>query len=396
MKVTLIGMGCGAGEGLSLQALRLLEQADYILGTGRLLESLPESCTPRREAAARAEEILDLLLRSGCRQGCVLYSGDTGFYSGARTLLPLLAAQGVRVELLPGLSSVQYFAAKLGHPWQSWTLCSAHGPRFDPIPAVCGERPAFFLTGGAEGPVRLCRQLTEAGLGSLRVIVGENLGLPGENIYMGTAAECVQRHFSPLNVVLAEPAPRFTRRAPGIPEEELVWGGGLPVVSQEVRAALLSRLAVGPEDVCWDIGAGAGSAAVELALQCREVWAVESRADALPLARTNRENFGAWNLRLTEGTVQTAADQLPKPDAVLWEEGGSALPELLAAVRRANPQARVCVVTAALETAQTALAALERPEAVQLSVSRTRESGGLHLLLAHSPVFLVSGTAGGE
>lgn len=396
MKVTLIGMGCGGGEGLSLQGLRALEQADYILGAGRLLEGLPERCTSHRDAAARAEDILALIQASDCRQCCVLYSGDTGFFSGARTLLPMLAARGVRVEVLPGLSSVQYFAAKLGHPWQSWSMYSAHSPRFDPVPAVCGERPVFLLTDGAEGPGRLCQRLTEAGLGGLQVIVGENLGLSQENVYMGTAAECAPRKFSPLNVMLLEPAPRPVRRAPGIPDEDFLWGGGLPVVRQEVRALVLSKLALGPEDVCWDIGAGAGSAAVELALQCREVWAVESRADALPLARTNRENFGAWNLRLTEGTVQTAADQLPKPDAVLWEEGGDALPELLTAVRRGNPQARVCVVTAALETAQTALTELERPEAVQLSVSRTRESGGLHLLLAHSPVFLVSGTAGGE
>lgn len=389
MKVTLIGVGCG-GEGLSLQALRTLEQADCIVGPGRLLEGLPQSCTAPREAGSKAEDIVKLLRESGCRQGCVLYSGDTGFYSGARTLLPLLSGQGIRVDILPGLSSVQYFAAKLGHPWQSWSLHSAHGTRFDPIPAVCGDHPACFLPSGAEGPERICQQLEEAGLGGLRVIVGENLGMPGENIYMGTAAECGQRRFSPLNIMLAEPAPRSRRRTPGIPEEEFVWGGGVPVVRQEVRAAALAKLGAEPEDVCWDLGAGAGSAAVELALQCREVWACESRPDALSLARINREKFGAWNLRLAEGP-----GQFPKPDAVLVEEDGG-LDRRLEDIRSANPQARVCVVTAALEALQTALDRLARPEVVQLSVSRVKDGGGSRRLASLDPVFLVSGRAGEE
>lgn len=387
MRVTLVGVGCG-GEGLSLQALRVLEQADCIVGPGRLLEELPPSCTASREPAVRGEDMLRVLRESGCRHGCVLYSGDTGFYSGARTLLPQLTGQGVRVDILPGLSSVQYFAAKLGHPWQAWTLHSAHGGGFDPISAACGSHPAFFLTAGAEGPGRICQQLEEAGLGSLRVIVGENLGMQGENVYMGTAAECVQRRFSPLNVMLAESAPRARRRTPGIPEEEFVWGGGVPVVRQEVRAAALARLGVEPEELCWDIGAGAGSFAVELALQCREVWAAESRSEALSLARINREKFGAWNLRLEEGV-----DRFPKPDAVLLEEEGE-LDRLLEPVRRANPQARVCVVTASLDTLYAALDHLERAEAAQLSVSRVKEGGGTRRLACLDPVFLISGQAG--
>ena len=155
-----------------------------------------------------------------------------------------------------------------------------------------------------------------------------------------------------------------------------------------MRAAALARLGVEPEELCWDIGAGAGSFAVELALQCREVWAAESRSEALSLARINREKFGAWNLRLEEGV-----DRFPKPDAVLVEEEGE-LDRLLEPVRRANPQARVCVVTASLDTLYAALDRLERAEAAQLSVSRVKEGGGTRRLACLDPVFLISGQAG--
>jgi len=378
MKVTLMGTGCGPVPDI---------QADYVVGAARLLEG----CTLPHGAATRAEDILKLLLDSGCKNCAVLYSGDTGFYSGARTLLPLLAERGIQTEVRPGLSSVQVLAARLGRPWQDWVLCSAHGTDCDPVGAVCRGKPAFFLTGGRSGPSELCKLLTKAGLGELRVTVGENLGFDGERVSQLTAARCAGQTFAPLNVLLAEPAPRYPRRAPGIPDGEFLRAEGVPMTKREVRAAVLSQLAVGPEDVCWDIGAGTGSVSVELALQCRAVWAVERRPDALALARANREKFGAWNLHLAEGTAPGALENFPRPDAVFIGGSGGELPRILEAVRRADPAARVCAAAISLETLHTAMEALRDPEVTQISVSRCKSAGLLHLLLAQNPVFLVTG-----
>lgn len=378
MKVTLIGTGCGPVPEV---------QADYAVGARRLLAG----CAVRHDAATKAEDILSLLLASGCENCAVLYSGDIGFYSGARTLLPLLKEQGIEAEIQPGLSSVQVLAARLGRPWQDWVLYSAHGTQCDPVAAVCGGKPAFFLTSGPDGPAQLCRQLTEAGLGTLPVTVGENLGFDRECVSRMTAAQCAERTFAPLNVLLAGPAPRYHRRTSGIPDGEFIRGEGVPMTKQEVRAAILSKLAVGPDDICWDIGAGTGSVSVELALQCRAVWAVERKADALALAQANREKFGTWNLRLVEGTAPAVLSQLPRPDAVFVGGSGGELAAVLESIRWANPQARVCVSAISLETLQTAMERLEEAEVTQISVSRSKHAGQLHLLLAQNPVFLVTG-----
>ena len=377
MKVTLIGTGCGPVPDI---------QADYVVGASRLLEGY----AVRHDVATRAEDILSLLLASGCENCAVLYSGDTGFYSGARTLLPLLKEQGIEAEVQPGLSSVQVLAARLGRPWQDWALYSAHGTQCDPVAAVCGGKPAFFLTSGPDGPAQLCRQLTEAGLGALSVTVGENLGFDEECVSQMTAVQCAERTFASLNVLLTEPAPRYHRRTSGIPDGEFIRGEGVPMTKQEVRAAILSKLAVGPGDVCWDIGAGTGSVSVELALQCKAVWAVERKADALALAQVNREKFGAWTLHLVEGTAPAVLSQLPRPDAVVVGGSGGELPGILETVRCANSQARVCVSAISLETLHTA-ELLEGAEVTQISVSRSKNVGQLHLLLAQNPVFLVTG-----
>ena len=44
MNVTLIGMGSGQPENLTLQGLAALRQADLILGARRLLAVLPAGC----------------------------------------------------------------------------------------------------------------------------------------------------------------------------------------------------------------------------------------------------------------------------------------------------------------------------------------------------------------
>lgn len=396
MQVTLAGLGCGTAATVTAEVRAALEEAEILVGAVRLLESLPEGLTPRRVCAVKPREIMEALLASGCEHACVLYSGDSGFYSGARVLLPLLAEEHMDAQVLPGVSSIQYLAAKLRRPWQDWLLRSAHGVECDAVEAVCRGAPVCFLTGGALGPGDLCRQLAEAGLGELPVTVGENLSCPKERLLSGTAAELAGREFAPLSVLLAEAAPAHPRRAPGIPDGEF-QRGSVPMTKQEVRAAILGKLSVGPEDVCWDVGAGTGSVSVELALQARSVWAVERNPEALELLRANRKKFCAWRLHIAEGPAPEALRGLPAPDAVFVGGSGGALPSILQAVHDANPRARVCVSAIALETLHTAserLTALGyETEITQLAVSRCRPAGTLHLLTAQNPVFLITGVA---
>lgn len=393
MTVKLVSMGCGK-ETLTLQAKKALEESDCLIGSDRLLGEAPASPRIPRLRAVRGEEILSLLRASGAKAPCVLFSGDAGFYSGAAGLVPLLEEEKIPFEVLPGVSSIQAFAARLHQTWQGWNLYSAHGRDCDPVAAVCQGKPAFFLTGGTMGSAELCGFLARAGLGELRVDVGENLFCEGEKLYTGTAAECAQMSFAPLSVLLVQPARRHPKRVSGIPDEEFLRDK-VPMTKQEARAAILAKLAVSPGDVCWDVGAGTGSVSVELALQCQGVWAVEREERALALIGENRKKFGVWNLHIKAGEAPEALKDLPAPDKVFIGGSGGKLSKILAAVKAANPRARVCISAIALETIHTALTALEKlgyeTEIVQIAVSRARKAGELHLLMAQNPVFLITG-----
>lgn len=396
MNVTLIGMGSGQPENLTLQGLAALRQADLILGARRLLAVLPAGCTENRAAAYRPDEVAELLQASGAENAVLVYSGDTGFYSGASSMMEKLEALGVRARVLPGLSSIQLLAAALGRPWQGWNLVSAHGRTCDPVAECMQGRPTFFLTGGSEDPATLCAQLAAEGFGDVQGVVGQCLGTPEEKLIRGSVKELAAGRFNSLSVLLVEAAEVLPRRAPGLPDEAFERGD-VPMTKQEVRAAVLAKLAVRPEDILWDVGAGTGSVSVELALAAPRgrVYAVECRPEGCALIKANREKFRTRNLVLVEGLAPAALSDLPAPDAVFIGGSKGSLAAIVDAALDKNPDARICVSAIALETLSAAVAALTAKgrtvQVSQIAVSRAKAVGGLHLMMAQNPIYLITG-----
>lgn len=395
MQVILAAVGGGNPGTITGDCLQALKSADCIIGACRLLKELPEECTGNRIAATRSEEILEIL-RSKPERCVVLYSGDTGFYSGARTLIPLLEKEGISHTLLPGISSVQLLSAALGRPWQDWLLVSAHGVDCNPVGAVMQGKPVFFLTGGDLGPAKLCRWLAEAGLRELPVVVGENLSCSHQRILRGSAGAFAGEDFEPLSVLFTEPAPAVMRRPSGFPDT-LFIRGEVPMTKQEVRAAALAKLSPGPNDIVWDVGAGTGSVSIELALAASwgRTYAVECDERACSLIRRNREKLGAWNLKLIQGVAPEALEDLEVPDAVFIGGTGGSMEKVVNLVLEKNPGARLCISAICIETLYQAVQALQgrgiRPEVTQISISRGKAVNSLHMLMANNPVFLIAG-----
>ena len=396
MKITLVGMGSGTPGSLTMQGLNALREAELIIGARRLLESLPDGCTGNRAPLYKIEEICALLRTTEAAHVAVAYSGDTGFYSGASALCRALDAAGLSYMVCPGLSSVQLLAAALGCPWQDWKLVSAHGCACTPALVCSADTPTFFLTGGSETPATLCEKLTQSSCGNVQATVGENLGTAAQRLVRGTAQELARQEFAALSVLLVEPCPALQRRVPGLPDEAFERGD-VPMTKQEVRAAVLAKLAVRPEDILWDVGAGTGSVSVELALAAPRgrVYAVECRPEGCVLIKANREKFRTRNLVLVEGLAPAALSDLPAPDAVFIGGSKGSLAAIVDAALDKNPDARICVSAIALETLSAAVAALTAKgrtvQVSQIAVSRAKAVGGLHLMMAQNPIYLITG-----
>ena len=86
MSITLIGCGCGA---LTEDARAVIDRAALLIGSKRMLEAYGGN-RPQIEAVT-ADAITAAIEKGGSGEIAVLFSGDLGFCSGARLLLPGLA-----------------------------------------------------------------------------------------------------------------------------------------------------------------------------------------------------------------------------------------------------------------------------------------------------------------
>ena len=232
----LAGIGMGQPSQMTGEVLRAIRESDALIGAGRMLESAERAlqndlliskegkAENRQESAAAVEketkcykaylpdDVIQIVSKHPeWKQAVILYSGDTGFFSGASRMAERLREAGYPFTVYPGTSCVTYLAARLGTHWEDAAIYSAHGRELSVdrvMKRLCDpEEPAkraFILMGGKNGAGQFCEHLTQAGYGNVQVTVGENLSYPEEQIRSGTAEEMKKLEFADLSLMLLE------------------------------------------------------------------------------------------------------------------------------------------------------------------------------------------------
>ena len=386
---SIIGAGMGAPGTLTLEACRALDAADAVFATARLASLRPETVVcPFSELAARA-------VNANGQTVAVLVSGDVGFFSAAARLREQLMLHG-DVRLVCGLSSLQYFCAKLGVSYDDVCVRSLHGRAGSILGAVSYHKKVFVLTGGAQNAQNVCRALADAGLGGLTVHLGENLGMETERIQTATVETLAGQPCGDLAVLLIAHAGAVNAAEPL--RDSMLTRAKVPMTKEEVRWTACGRLAVQPGDTVWDVGAGTGAMTLELARRACDglVYAVERDADALTLLAENRRKLGGYNVHIVAGRAPDALEALPAPDCVFVGGSGGEMRRILAMAKGKNPMVRVVVTAIALETLEEARRALTElgfanVAVSQLAAARSKAVGPYTMMTALNPVFILSG-----
>ena len=141
----------------------------------------------------------------------------------------------------------------------------------------------------------------------------------------------------------------------------LGWTTGLPddafdhdgqITKRDLRASALARLAPVPGQLLWDVGAGAGSIAVEWMRAhptCRAI-AVEEREDRAKRIAANAAALGVPGLVVVEGHAPEALTGLDAPDAIFVGGGATELGLLDACWDALGSGGRLVVHGVTLET----------------------------------------------
>lgn len=215
----LIGMGMGGGRQLTLEAADALKQCEVVFGARRMLADVQTWIRDAKQYALYLpDQILNQLSQSEqqtqpeplVRNVAVVYSGDTGFYSGAESLMKALAeySEGLRgrvqVKIYPGISSVSCLAARMQTSWDHLYLASAHGRACDAVALLREHKRIFLLLGGEEHVDTLCRKLCAAGYDHAKVTAGIRMGYPEEQLLVREAWEMTDWKEETLAAVVVE------------------------------------------------------------------------------------------------------------------------------------------------------------------------------------------------
>lgn len=208
--VSVVGVGPGDPLYLTALARKRIEEAEVLVGGERLLAVF---------SAVRGEKIpltgktdLGGIFRR-FRRVVVLASGDPLLFGVLDWVLRLVPPE--EVEVIPGISSVQYMLARLRLPLKSVAVTSLHGREGKIVPLVQSYETVVVFTDEKHTPVTIARELAEAGLGACWIYVGENLSTAEELIWCFRVEELMRerRNFG-LNLVVIRRCTPFPLASP--------------------------------------------------------------------------------------------------------------------------------------------------------------------------------------
>lgn len=414
-----IGIGPGRPEWLPPAITDLVKHCDVLIGGSRALKLFPDflgrQYSLSGDLASSIEVIRNALLEKQVIG--VLVSGDPGFFS----FLPRLKKEfpEERIDVYPGISSLQFAFARAELPWQEATFASVHGRDLSVLPQVI-TRPTAVLTGGENTPQKIAQFYLERGYNPL-ISIGNALAYPEE--FWGTmdAKQLVQETTLLKNaIVILYPTlaqddeqsfqqtslrdnrlslKQGTRCRIGIPDEEFLRGK-VPMTKAEIRVQVLAKAQISNDDCVVDIGAGTGSISIEAAGLAFEgmVYAIEHNPEAQELILANQHKFGVSNLRLIPGAAPDVFGELPPVDVCIIGGSNGRLSEILDAVPLVEG-GRIVITAVTIETVAQALKLLkdlnyQEVDTVSIQAVRWKAVQTLHMAQALNPIFILSARKG--
>ena len=395
-EITLVGIGMGSEKSRTREAAEAVRGADLLIGARRMVQS----CVGRGQdvyVEYDSEKIGNYIrLHPEYEKIAIVLSGDTGFYSGARKLLQVL---GNQVKVICGISSVAYFMSRIQKSWDDTVLTSNHGEEANLLSLIRQNKKVFSILGKNDSVSELAKKLLAYGMDEVVLYVGERLSYADEKIQKGTPETFADYEGDSLSVLYVENENYRQQSAThGIRDEEFLRDK-VPMTKEEVRTVSLSKLRLFENSVCYDIGAGTGSVAIEMALRAYKgkVYANEKKELAVELLKKNKEQFQADNLEIIEGLAPEAMKALEAPTHAFIGGSSGNMKEIMELLLEKNSKVRIVINCIALESVSEALECLKTlpvtdTEIVQMTVSKSKTVGRYHMMMGENPIYIISCT----
>jgi len=406
--VDILGIGADGLPGLTADARARLEAATFLAGGRRHLELAGDREAERFAIADNVAGLVGRLLRRGDDERCVvLASGDPLFHGVGHALGLGLGRDQIRVE--PAVSSMQLAFARAGLAWHDAAIASVHGrPQARMLLPLLGRPKIGLFTQDGASPSAIAAFFLDRGLEGYSAWVGERLGTVGERVTRSSLEDLRDRRFADLNFVILERhrAPvgildRAEGHSSALPDELFATpdAGAVLLTHADVRAITLTRFFGVPGGPIWDVGAGLGGVAVDLARAFGgvEIVGFEQSETQRGFLRENRARLAAHNLRIVAGEAPGCLDGVERRAGVfLGGRGGRLDPILDVVFEQMLPCGKLVANFVGLEN----LARFSERvrlrgwpfDLTQVQVSHGRPLAGLTTLVPLRPVWVVRAT----
>jgi precorrin-6B C5,15-methyltransferase / cobalt-precorrin-6B C5,C15-methyltransferase len=413
----IIGVLDNGVASLSAETLNFIQTADVVVGGTRVLQLFADTIrhdAQRLDLTGQLGKVPDWInaARQSGLQTVVLATGDPLCHGIANFLLKKLGQTDI--EILPNVSTLQLACARLGLAWQTVRIASVHSG--DSGDWYIGAEPSHSLysllqllphadftaafTSPENTPNRIACMLQLEGLAEqFDMAVAECLLQANEKVSSWLSIDDVaQLSFQQPNVVVLRRKSAVKEAVFGLADDRFQQrkpDKGL-ITKREVRAVSLARMALRPDSIVWDIGAGSGSVGLEAARLCPDghVYAIEKNTDDYAIALANRASLHVTNYTLIQGRAPQGLETWQNPDAVFIGGSGGELTDLIAlCLQRLNTGGVLVMNFATLENLGTAVETLKNLGAtwdvVQLQASRSKPILDMHRMQAENPIWLV-------
>lgn len=425
--VTIAGIGMGSMQLMTKQVTDVLKHADYVFGAKRMIESVKTPAVTYPYYLAK--DIVPMLQEKYEKEqksikAVVLFSGDSGFFSGSERLKESLSSlQNVTVDIMPGISSLSALSAKTGISWQDACIKTTHGVDskewlFDVTDTVEHNKKTFIITSGGNDIVLLLEKLSKLKCNPV-LYVGTNISYEDESIEVISADEYFNNKsqydksygfedsHGLVSAFIINDNPVKRQLTPGFKDSEFIRrskerSGIVPMTKEDIRHLSVCRLSLNDDSIVYDIGGGTGSVSVEIAALSPKikVYSIEVNAESALLIKDNAAKFGLDNIEVINDSAPECLSNLPVPDCVFIGGTKGNIVEILKVLyekRKALKERQMSVVINAmtLESVTQINDALKNfdiydDEVTYVQVSKSKKIGGYTMMMACNGIYIFS------
>jgi precorrin-6Y C5,15-methyltransferase (decarboxylating) len=404
--IHVIGLGWEGAAALATDARMALEQAQLLCGSPRHLAHFsqhPALHVPWEHLNQGIKELKNYLAQ-GYERVVVLASGDPLLFGIGRLLLSHFPPSLLR--FYPHVSAIQLAFSRLKVPWQDAQIVSIHGRSWENLmaPLKQGAAKIAVFTDPTHNVRTVAQVIQELKLPiAYQIWVCEQLGSPEERVELLTLEQALNDPRDTLNVVVLLRESSQSLNINSLPILGLaddVFHGfpdqpGL-MTKKEIRSLVLAELQLQHGQTIWDVGAGTGTVAIEIArlLPQSAIYAIEKNALGVQLIHQNCQQLGVNHVAIIAGVAPDVFSDLPDPDRVfIGGSGGHLLAILGALATRLRPGGVVVLALATQEHQALVLSWAKRQgwpyHALDIHLSRSLAVGDLTRWQPLNPVTLM-------